>query len=146
MKCRHVFDILGAIISAVILFVLADNIEIETTVDKIMVPFTYVCAALCLIAGISMCTPAGRRISAKVDEFSKQEREVTMAKFRLDPFRITLRKVVVNQLPVLVALAVLYLAGMSISLSVLLIAWCVVVLSYFLITYFYFKARANKKN
>jgi hypothetical protein len=121
---------------SIFLFFAAYNVEMETMTDKIMVSFAYICASLCLLAGIIMSTPFGRRMSARGMEIRKQEKALSSAKFKENPLRYTLQKTVVNQLPILVVLALLYIAGTFSSLLALLVGWCAVVLIYFLITYF----------
>ena len=134
---------MGMIAAAVGLFAAARFIEIETVLDKIMVTLMYVFAALCLVVAVIMCIPVGRRIAPMIDEARERERKAAMAKFEAGPWRFTLRKAVVGQLPVLVVFGVLYAAGEFGSPSGLLLGWGGVVLLYFVITYFYYRRLAK---
>lgn len=143
---KHILEPLAMFALSVFLFVLAYHVEIETLHDRIIVPFTYVCALLCLIIGIYMCLPIGRKMSVQADEIRRQEKVTTLEKFKTDPLRFTLQKTVISQLPMLVVCVVLYVTGTFSSFPTLLVAWCGIVLLYFFITYFYLKFQTTKNS
>lgn len=122
---------------SVFLFTATFNIESVSLLDKIMVPFIYLCAAMCLAVGIYMCSPSGRKMSDKVSEISKREKEKTNAKLhkKADVIKYSLYKTVSRELPVLAILILFFAIGQLTALHILLTAWCVLLILDFAITF-----------
>lgn len=144
---RKYLEPLAMIVLAALLFWAACAIDKDDMLDKIMVPVIYVCASLISLTGVYMFLPAGRKLFAKAEEIRREERAAAGAKMKTDSdiLNLTLRKVVSRELPVFVALAVLFWVGKLTSLSILFSVWLALVVLDFVITYIFLK-NINQKN